>query len=455
MTGAQVRDWLAERYQVDAQERTVRRLVSRLREKHGITRKSEPVREYEAVELLPKGKQLQLDFGEKTVRDAYSSRYIKLYFAVFTLSHSRYKWGIFQDRPYNSSDIVQALYGCFEYFGGMPNQLVYDQDSILVVSENNGDIIHTQAFTTFLSETKLEMRVCRKQDPESKGLIEASVKFVKRNFMENRMYMGIDIWNRSFEEWLDRTGNEKEHNTTKRKPKEVFQEEQEHLKPIFGVAPTDGGDITERAVRQDNTVIYLSNRYSVPYGTYSKVKTVILSADGDKLYITNETGDNIAVHEISREKGKLIKLNAHRQDREGKVRGYLEKTVSLLGEEFRGFMNEICEMKPRYVKEQLGLIVTACETYGREQVLSAVEYCTQRGLNSANDLTDAVHSLYRSESDTALKLIRFPVTHIPDRYRVNVQKRELSAYAQAAVTNAGIEAAPYPVQNVSEGGAAV
>ena len=38
-----------------------------------------------AVEELPMGYQLQLDFGMKTVRDAYSNRYIKLHFVVFTL----------------------------------------------------------------------------------------------------------------------------------------------------------------------------------------------------------------------------------------------------------------------------------------------------------------------------------------------------------------------------------
>ena len=39
MTAAQVRDWLEERYQIDASERTVRRLVSRLREAQGADKK--------------------------------------------------------------------------------------------------------------------------------------------------------------------------------------------------------------------------------------------------------------------------------------------------------------------------------------------------------------------------------------------------------------------------------
>ena len=429
MTAAQVRDWLEERHQLDAAERTVRRFVAKIREQHGITRKTEPKREYEAVEELPKGFQLQLDFGEKKVRDAYSSRYIKLYFVVFSLSHSRYKWGVFQDRPFLSIDLVRALYGCFEYFGGMPRQLVYDQDSIIVVSENNGDIIHTQAFTVFLAESRLEVRVCRKSDPESKGLIEASVKFVKRNFMENRLYMGLDIWNRSFEDWLIRTGNGQVHGTTKRKPVELFKEEQEYLLPLYGITPAEITEEMNRNVRPDNTVLYKSNRYSVPYGTYGKMKKVFLTVSDNKLQIIDQVGELLTEHDICVEKGKLIRPESHKRNKAEKIRALLDKTVALLGREFQEYLETLCEKKPRYAKEQLDLIVNACETYGREIVLAAIAYCQGLELYSANDLRDAAESM-GGQSPAQPQSSRLPVED--ERYHIRVQKRALSVYADVA-----------------------
>ena len=466
MTAAQVRDWMSERYKLDASERTVRRLVARLREVYGITQRTTPRREYEAVEELPKGKQLQLDFGEKTVRDAYSSRYVKLYFAVFTLTYSRYKWGVFQEKPFTSSELVRALYGCFDYCGGMPKQLVYDQDSIIVVSENHGDIIHTQAFTGFLQETKLETRVCRKNDPQSKGLIESAVKFVKRNFMENRQYMGIAIWNQSFGEWLERTGNGKEHGTTKRKPTEMFAEEQEHLLPLYGKPPEtmDGTingfpskDDMERAVRPDNTILYHSNRYSVPYGTYGKIKTVTISAKEGKLHIADSAGTSIAAHEIDAGKGRLIKAASHRQDRESKTEDRLNKAVSLLGEEFREYLTALCQRKPRYARDQLKLVQNACEAYGRMRVLKAVRYCLQWELYSAGDLLDASEALERRQLEidgedspaAGIKTLselsgqekefphETPVKSTALRIPVTVQNRPLSIYAEAAEMTRG------------------
>ena len=429
MTAAQVRDWLEEKYHLDAAERTVRRFVAKLREQYGITRKEEPRRDYEAVEEMPIGYQMQLDFGEKTARYAYSSRYIKLYFVVFTLSWSRYKWGCFQERPFTSEDLVRAFYGCFDYFGGTPHQLVYDQDSIIVVSENNGDIIHTRAFAAFLAESKLKVRVCRKSDPETKGLVESSVKFIKGNYMENRLFMDIDIWNEAFEEWLVRTGNGKKHGTTKRKPAEMFAEEQEHLLPLFGIAPARVEEEMDRTVRKDNTVLYLSNRYSLPLGTYGKLKTVYLSAEGDTLQVMDQVGDTLATHQICKEKGKLIKLDSHRRDKASRIRELQDKAVALLGEEFREYLTVMCEEKPRYVKEQIDLVVNACEGYGRERVLEALYYCHDLALHSANDLSDAVQSMYGKPS-LPLQAERIPVED--SRYHILVQKRPLSVYTEAA-----------------------
>lgn len=429
MTSAQVRDWLCEKYRVDAAERTVRRFVAGLRKKHGITKKVAPRRDYEAVDELPMGFQLQMDFGVKSVRDAYSSRYIKLYVAAFSLSCSRYKWGLFQDKPFTSEDLVRALYGCFEYIGGRPRQLVYDQDSVLVVSENNGDIIHTHAFAAFLQETHLQTLVCRKSDPETKGKIEAVVRFIKGNFMENRLYMGLNLWNQSFEEWLERTGNGRVHDTTKRRPSEWFVEEQEHLLPLFGTPPQPNRENLSRTVRKDNTVLFRSNRYSLPLGTFNTQKIVDFEVVGEQLKIYTTTGDLLADHRLCQDKGKLIKANTHRYERNQKIQERLDKAVSLLGEEFREYLTTLCREKPRYVKEQLALTVKTCESYGRETALKAAAFCSEQELWSASDLAGVAASLV--EKTQPIPVMRLPVSD--EKYHVAVQIRPLSVYAEATL----------------------
>ncbi len=271
LSAAQVCDWLKEHYAAFYTERTVSRYVRQLREEHNLP-KTEDIRAYEAVPELPPGKQLQVDFGEKWMADTKGGR-VKVRFAAFVLSHSRYKYVELQSRPYSSADLSGACRRCFQYIGGIPQELVFDQDSIVTVSENYGDVIHTYEFEKLRQDMKFSVYLCRANDPESKGKVESVVKFVKQNFLENRIYADDHILNSCVLEWLDRTGNVKVHGTTKRIPAEAFKDEREFLHPLPQSAVT-GTEYICRNVRRDNTILYDSNRYSVPLGTYDRQKEV-------------------------------------------------------------------------------------------------------------------------------------------------------------------------------------
>ena len=107
-------------------------------------------------------------------------------------------------------------------------------------------------------------------DPESKGMIENVVKYIKGNFADSRVFNDIEDWNDRALQWLQRTGNQQVHQTTKKRPAEVFLLEKQHLQPVSSLLSyesTNNQSIT-RSVSKDNTIRYKSNRYSVPLGTY-------------------------------------------------------------------------------------------------------------------------------------------------------------------------------------------
>ena len=127
---------------------TVSRYVNQLRERIGIPKTATP-REYVAVDDLPAGRQMQVDFGELVMPYAMNNSKTRVRFAVFVLSHSRYKFVYFLSRPFHTVDLITDMRECFIYFGGMTDEIVFDQDSIVCVSENAGDIIFTYEFEKF------------------------------------------------------------------------------------------------------------------------------------------------------------------------------------------------------------------------------------------------------------------------------------------------------------------
>jgi transposase len=62
----------------------------------------------------------------------------RIYIFASVLSASRFRYVAVQNRPFKTLDVVLHLLDCFEYIGGIPEEIVIDQDSTLVVSENHG-----------------------------------------------------------------------------------------------------------------------------------------------------------------------------------------------------------------------------------------------------------------------------------------------------------------------------
>lgn len=404
LSSAQVCDWLEEQYpDFNAAESTVRRYVNKLRAEHRIPKVS-PKRVYEAVPELPMGFQMQVDFGQCEQRTSRGQT-IKLYVAAFVLSHSRYKYMEWQDRPFTTNDLVHIHVRAFQYFGGKPREIVYDQDNIIIVSENNGDIIFTQQFESYRRSEAFQVYACRGADPESKGKIENVIGFIKKSFAKHRTYTTLDNWNAAALDWLARRGNGKVHNTTKKRPATVFHLERETLRPIsvFASVAAESKNVIHtnesitRTVRKDNVILYESNRYSVPIGTYDgQGKMVNLSVhDGTLTIVDQETGEVLGNHPLSLEKGKLIQARSHKRDRSKGIPEYME-SVALKFEHYdlaTTFLNEVQVRYPRYIRDQLQLINRQWSHYPAKFINAALEQCVTQQLFSGTDFEDMIQFL--------------------------------------------------------------
>lgn len=427
ISASQICDWLKEYYSAKFPERTVSRYVKFLREVHDIP-KDKITRDYEAVEDPPMGQQLQVDFGVCNM-DTSTGGKVKVYAVAFVLSHSRYKYAELQSRPFTAADLVQSCYRCFQYFGGIPQEMVFDQDSIICVSENSGDIVYTYEFEKFRQETKISARMCRGADPESKGKIENVVKYIKGNFLKNRIYFDDEALNKSCKDWLSRTANAKIHGTTKRIPAEVFAEEQKYLRPLTRF-PEASKEKDTRIVRKDNTIVYKSNRYSVPLGTYKTAKAVQIEVRDGILYISKANGDAICEHRISGDRGKLIQNVNHKRDHEIGIDAWEQRLSKKLSGRADQFLSKLRMEKKRYVRDQFRVIEDLITQYGDKAVMDGIRYCEKYALYGATDLRAYVTSK-QMEARALRKMSQVPKIPIDDlRFHITTQKRPLSEYAK-------------------------
>ncbi|PRR79948.1 hypothetical protein CLLI_06810 [Clostridium liquoris] len=283
---------------------------------------------------------------------------------------------------------------------------------------------------------KYKVRLCREFDPQSNGKIEAVVKYAKYNFAINRTFIDVYSFNQDSLKWLDRTGNGKKHEITKKVPAEVFTLGKEHLLPVPELFEKYSSDISlTYAVRKNNIVLYKQNRYQVPKGTYVPGKEVKLILKGTKINILDiETDELIVSHQISTKQGELVKIIHPERDIHNSVDNIYKKAFIALGktENAKIFLDNIRKEKARYCKDQLGVIINTAPSYESEVINEAVDYCVIQSLWSAEMFKETLEYLAVKKD---IKVTQKPIGNnmpIPSKYKgLKPEVRSISEYSSA------------------------
>jgi hypothetical protein len=114
---------------------------------------------------------------------------------------------------------------------------VIDQDRLMEVSENAGDIVYTKDFQFFIEEQEVSLWVCWRADPETKGKVENLVKFIKGNFFSTRDFESVEEARSGVLRWLGRRANGKISQATKQMPAVLIERERPHLRPLRNSLP--------------------------------------------------------------------------------------------------------------------------------------------------------------------------------------------------------------------------
>ncbi|MHA2085788.1 MAG: IS21 family transposase [Candidatus Thorarchaeota archaeon] len=427
---ASVYDYLEERHgELPGTEKTLRNYIKYLRETGQLEFK-EHIRCYQKVPELPMGKQLQLDFGEYTTPHG-----LKLYIFASVLSASRYKYAAFQDKPFTTLDLIGHLLDCFDYIGGVVEELVIDQDKVMVVSENHGDIIYTRDFLYFIEEMGLRMYVCRKADPESKGKVESSVKYVKYNFLGTRGFETLEEAKESLLRWLTRRANGKISQATKRIPLEAIEEEREHLQlirnSIYRKESLLGRE--ERSADENCLISVSASQYSVP-ARYRNKQVEIYRTEGKVFIFDGHTGEQIAEHAVAVVPGGRV-INKDHYRRNGMATAVLKEEVlnrfSL--EKWHLFVQHNFNTYHRYVRDQC---LEAKRHFGEEvdleQLDRALGFCLELKTYSMANLADT-YRYYKGLSETKEDdILAEMVPQLKEvsrqRKAIRVSKRDLGVY---------------------------
>ena len=251
------------------------------------------------------GVQAQVDWGDCDHIDE-DEQVRKVYCFSIILGYSRMRYVEFT----LSTDVytfIQCHNHAFEYFGGYTQEILYDNIKQIIIKRalKPKDNTWNAKFDDFFSYYGFIPRLCKPYCPQTKGKIENSIGYVKRDFLLGGTFSSLDDMNRQILPWLNRV-NATPHGTTNEIPFERLK--RENLKSITGVQPYQVRREEHRKISKDSYVSYRGNRYSVPYQFAGRDAILEL----DETRITIRVGSEVVCsHDIVPGNRRLVREKAH------------------------------------------------------------------------------------------------------------------------------------------------
>ena len=176
-------------------------------------------------ETMP-GKQGQMDWGffeEHTVYE--DGKWKKLYCFLLVLGYSRMRYIEFVT-DMSTNTLIRCHQNAFRYFGGYPEEILYDNMKQVVVKRllKQEDSTLNRQFEDFAGFYGFKPILCRPYRGQTKGKVERTVQFVRDNFMIGIKYNSLADLNGQALAWCNKV-NGKVHATTNEIPFERLKKE--------------------------------------------------------------------------------------------------------------------------------------------------------------------------------------------------------------------------------------
>lgn len=260
---------------------------------------------YFRLKTLP-GEQAQVDwghFGYMTIGKA--QRPLMAFVMVLSFSRKVFLHFYLNQRTEN---FLRGHTAAFEYFGGVPRVLLYDNLKSAVLERQGDAIRFNPQLLDFSAHYRYEPRPCAVYRGNEKGRVERTIRYIRDNFFAGRLYRDLADLNAQALTWCETNASNRPCPEDKiRSVNHVFQEEQSRLIALpDNPHPVD--EVERVSIAKTPYARFDLNDYSVPHTEVRKNLTIQATLDT----ITIFDGATVkARHSRSYDKGAQIECEEH------------------------------------------------------------------------------------------------------------------------------------------------
>ena len=157
----------------------------------------------------PPGHQAQLDWGTIGQWETATGRKT-LHAFVLTLGHSR---ALFADVATDTQlpTLLRLHEAAFAELGGVPHEILYDRmKTVLLGTDERGEIKWHPLFLDFANYWGFTPRVCAAYRPQTKGKVESGVGYIRKNFLCGRAAHDLLDLRGQLRTWVAQVANQRQ-----------------------------------------------------------------------------------------------------------------------------------------------------------------------------------------------------------------------------------------------------
>lgn len=401
-------------------------LVKEFLREYRIKREKEATVRFETVP----GQQGQVDwsdFGSVEFSDYKEKKHVSCFCMVLGFSRCMNNEYYFCQSLEN---FIDAHIKSFEYFGGVPKEILYDRvKSVVLESYTDSEVKWNEKFLDFARFYGFKPLLCRPYWPRTKGKVERPYGYIEEDFFLGRTFKNLDDLNNQGREWLDKTANLRIHGTTREVPLVRLEHERKYLIPL----PERRYEFYEEVLRRSAKDCYISyggNRYSVPWKYVKKDLRVLVKAGEIFIYQGEE---KICSHRVSKGKGELISNLEH-------FKGIVKSPTSVdlqkiygefnyLGGGCKEYLAGLKEAKVDHLTWQVKKVLELVTIYGKEEVLGAIERALKYKAFGYSYIRNICRG--RGQMEPGMSSVREILAVVFKKYGVpQVETRPLAVYSE-------------------------
>jgi transposase len=412
------------------QRHTAKRIFERLRDEHGFAGGQTVVKDavrawkqsHQEVFLPlshPPG-EAQVDFGAATVKVNGIETKVALF--VMTLPYSG---AIFiQAFPRECTEsFLEGHRRAFEYFGGVPRRISYDNSAIAVTAVLKGrDRKLTKEFLRLQSHYLFAEHFCLVRRANEKGHVERLVGFARRNFLVPvPQVASLAVLNEQLRERC--SADLSERSRGKPAPKRELLREDQAAFLALPKQPFEARRVEDRSVDSQSLVRFDDNEYSVPVQYAHRQLTVVATLEEVRLVYEDRL---VARHPRCWARERTFFEPIHYLALLERKPGGLDYARPLehwqLPDGFALLRRRLEAADPQHGTRSYIRVLRLLEKFSLAQLAAAVEYALDMDVIDA----DSIRTIVEHRSDRPVEL--FPLDGRPHLAHVRVETTDVSAY---------------------------